>query len=256
MSDPQGPLGFGDDGDERPETPEPEARRVRREAAADRVERPAYLPAAGNSRRTGWIVGVLTLLALLYIGLNTLRNHDSGPGSRGPKIGSQARAFAAPLATGKLTGAVDVATKPGQGDAGNVPACELHLPGAFNVCDLWDRKPVAVVFFAEPIGGCVEQLDTIERVLPRHPGVGVVAVSIRGKRSAVADLVRSRGLSFPVVFDEDGRLANLYSVAVCPQITYLRRGGRVAGTNIGKLGEDELSAQLGALERNLPSIVD
>jgi hypothetical protein len=242
-----GPLGF--DGEE--EAPAPAPPPARREQPA----RPDFMP-AGGSGRTGWIVGTIAVLVLLYIGLNTLRNHGSGPGSRGPKVGTQARAFAAPLAAGPLKGAVDVATKPGQGEAGKVPACELHLPGAYNVCDDWARGPVAVVFFAEPIGACVDQLETIDRVLPRHPRVRVVAVSIRGKRSAVADLVRSRGLGFPVVFDEDGRLANLYSVAVCPQITYLRRGGRVAGTNIGELSAVELEAQLRALERGRAPVTD
>lgn len=243
-----GPLGFGEgEGDGGPGAPQRPPIEVPEAPPRPPHEQPREIVTT-SSPRHGWIVGAIAVLLLLYIGLNTLRNHEESPGSKGPEVGSQARAFAAPLAVGTLEGAVNVATKGGQGDAGKVPACSVHLAGAYNVCDDWRRGPVAVVFFAEPVGGCVRQLDTVQAVAARHPRVRVVAVSIRGKRSDVAALVRRRGLTYPVVFDEDGRLANLYSVAVCPQITYLRRGGVVAGTNIGTLGATELDAQLRALE--------
>jgi hypothetical protein len=256
--DADGPLGFGDGEEQapppRPSEPEPEPEPQPEPdeppvSGPDRGPREPQRELIGSSggSRQGWIVGIFAVLVLLYIGLNTLRNHEDSPGSKGPTIGSQARAFAAPLAVGRLEGAVNVATKQGPGDAGHVPACSVHLAGAYNVCDDWAKGPVAVVFFAEPVGGCVRELDTVQRVAARHPEVKVVGVAIRGKRSDVADMVRDRGLTFPIVFDEDGRLANHYSVAVCPQITYLRKGGRVAGTNIGSLADEELDAQLRAL---------
>ena len=42
--------------------------------------------------------------------------------------------------------------------------------------------------------------------------------------------VRERGWSIPVGYDHDGAVANLYGVAVCPTMTFARRGGEVAGT--------------------------
>jgi ribosomal protein L13E len=39
-------------------------------------------------------------------------------------------------------------------------------------------------------------------------------------------------------------------VAVCPQISYLRRGGRVAGTSLGELGAAGVTARVAALERH------
>ena len=44
-------------------------------------------------------------------------------------------------------------------------------------------------------------------------------------------------------------LANLYGVAVCPQITYVLPGGRVQGTTVGALDLASLTARLRALQR-------
>jgi hypothetical protein len=54
-------------------------------------------------------------------------------------------------------------------------------------------------------------------------------VAIRGDRSNVRALVRRHGWQFPVGYDRDGALANLFRLAVCSQITFADRGGRVHG---------------------------
>jgi len=238
LTDPRGPLDFDDGGGRRRERPAD----ARRDDDA-RPEQPGRPP-----RSPAWFVGVVAVIFLLYIGVNTLRNQGEGPGAKGPEIGSQARGFVAPYAVSGIDKAVNVATKPDQGDAGKRPACTVHLPGAFNLCDLWDSGPVVIVFFVSGSSRCVEQLDTLQSVLARHRDVGAVAVAIRGKLSKAAEVAREHGYTFPVVYDADGRLANLYGMAVCPQLTYLRKGGEVAGTNVGSIGADGLDAQLRALE--------
>ncbi len=50
-------------------------------------------------------------------------------------------------------------------------------------------------------------------------------------------------------YDRDGILANVFGVAVCPQITFALPGGRVTGTSVGELGAGALGARLGRLER-------
>jgi hypothetical protein len=65
----------------------------------------------------------------------------------------------------------------------------------------------------------------------------------------VRNLIRRHGWRLPVGYDSDGILANLYGVAVCPQLTYVRRGGTVAWTGLGEATEQELEQRVRALER-------
>lgn len=234
MSGPAGPLGFDDD-----------------EAAHTTPSRPAApqpaprLPAGAS--RYGWFVGVLVVLILAYIALNTIRSN--GPGSRGPRPGSVLPPFAAPLASSSLNGDVNVARAPGQGAAGDRPACDVRGPEVVNSCQLAARGPVVLAFMAARGSHCTRELDFLQQVRPRHPSLEIAAVAIRGDRADLRTLIRSRGWRFPVAYDRDGVLANLYGVAVCPQITYALPGGRVQGTSIGELGPAALDRRLTALER-------
>jgi peroxiredoxin len=113
---------------------------------------------------------------------------------------------------------------------------------------MWRRTPVVLAFFVTRGSKCVREVDRLVPAARRHPGVQVLAISLRGDRGDVRDLVRSHRWPFPVAYDEDGRLANFYGVAVCPQLTYVRRGGTVAGTNVGDLSRERLERQVAALE--------
>ena len=111
-----------------------------------------------------------------------------------------------------------------------MPACSVRDPQALVSCDLTDTHPTVLVFFVTAGSRCAQELDAVERVRRTTPGVRYAAVAIKGDRARAAALARQRGWRFPVGYDYDGVLANLYGVAVCPHITYILPGGRVDGT--------------------------
>jgi len=198
--------------------------------------RPSRLP-PGASRYT-WFVGVLIVLLAATIMVNTLRTE--GVGSRGLAAGRPLPPFAAPLATGELVGDVNV---------DRTGACRVRGAGLLNSCELAERGPVALAFVATRSDRCLRELDSLERVRGRHGAVQVAAVVVRSDRDDARDLVRDHGWRFPVAYDRDGILANVFGVAVCPQVTFVLPGGRVAGTSVGELGARALDARLGRLER-------
>jgi AhpC/TSA family len=200
-----------------------------------------------GASRYGWFAGVVLVLVIAYVTLNTLRS--DGPGSTGVRAGDRMPPFAAPLALGGVRGDVNVARRSGQGAAGRRPACEVRGAGILNLCALWERGPVVLAFLATRGARCAAELDTLERVRAAHPGVQFAAVSIKGDRAELRALVRRRRWGFPVAYDRDGVLANLYGVAVCPQLTYALPGGRVEATTIGSLDRAGLDRRLAALER-------
>jgi hypothetical protein len=200
-----------------------------------------------SARRYGWFLAIAAVALIVYVSLNTLRS--DGVGSEGLKAGSRLPPFAAPLALGKLDGDVNVARKAGQGSAGDRPACSVRGPGILNSCQLGERGPFVLAFMATRGAQCTRELDALERARARYPELQFAAVSIRGNRDDLRALVRNHGWRFPVAWDHDGILANLFGIAVCPQLTYTLPGGIVHDTSVGELDVSELDARLQSLER-------
>ena len=207
--------------------------------------RPPRLP--GGAHRYGWFVAVVGVALIVYASLNTLRTESVG--SQGLKIGSKVPPFAAPLALGTIEGDVNVARKANQGSAGRRPACSVRGPQIVNSCQLAEGGPFVLAFLATRGTQCTRELDRLARVRAHHPRVQVAAVSIRGDRDDLRALVRRHRWRFPVAWDRDGILANLYGVAVCPQLTYALPGGVVQATSVGELGDRELDRRFATLER-------
>ena len=204
---------------------------------------PPSPPARGQSFI--WVLGVVGILAIAYITLNTLQT--DAPGSRGVEAGRTLPPFAVPLALSRLEGDANIATKPRSGAEGNRPACEVRGPSILNSCQLAERGPVVLAFVATRSDLCERQIDVVERVRARFPAVQFAAVAIRGDRGDVRRVVRSHRWRMPVGYDNDGAVANLYAVAVCPTITFARRGGRVVSTSFELLDERALTRRVEAL---------
>ncbi len=192
------------------------------------------------------IAMLAAFVLLVIVALNTLST--PGGSSSGPAVGDPLPRFAAPLAASTVTGDVNVATRAGQGAAGDTPACSVRGAGILRSCDLVRGTPAAVAFFTPGRGRCVRQLDRLQQAARSVPGVTIAAVALRGDRSDLVRLVRDHGWTFPVAYDRDAVLANLYGVAVCPQITFALPGGRVQGTTVGELGVAALTARLRELQ--------
>jgi hypothetical protein len=191
---------------------------------------PEQRPQAAAGARYGRYVGLLALVLVVLITVNTLvSKHVS---SRGVEPGQPLPPFAAPLATGTLSGDVNFATRSHQGAAGNTPACAVRGPQILNVCQLYERGPVVVALFVNG-GECPRALDTLTQVLPSYPGVQVAAVALGGDRGALRRLIASHRWPFPVGYARDGRdLVTVYRVPLCPQLTFAYPGGIVQGRAI------------------------
>jgi hypothetical protein len=185
--------------------------------------------------RAGLIAGVFAVLAIAYISYNSVTTE--GPGSRGVAQGRELPPFAVPLALSDLEGDANVSER----------ACDVRGRDVLNVCELAERGPVVLAFFAEPSERCDDEIDVLDRIRPRYPQVQFAAVAIRGDRDELRRRVRERGWRLPVGHDRDGAVANAYAVAVCPTITFAEQGGRIRDTTFGSQSERQLAATLEGL---------
>lgn len=177
-----------------------------------------------QASRYVWFAGLVALLVFVLI---AARNIAGSSGAAGIPPGQRIPPFAVPLALGPLTGDANVATRANEGAAGRVPACAVQLPQAFNVCDAYAHGPLVLALFVNA-GSCPEVLGELQGLARSFPGVRVAAVEIRGDRGALRSLVRRDRIGFPVGYDHDGVLADLYRVSSCPQVSFVDRGGVVA----------------------------
>jgi len=165
-----------------------------------------------------WLVGVLVVVILGYILVNTLRTEHKGAG--GPTPGSRMPGFAAPLVLSSLEGAPN--------------NCSVHLRDAVNICDLYRDRPAVLGFLFTRGAKCSGSFDAMQRLSATMRGVGFVGVIVAGGRDNARKLVREHGWSFPIGFD-DGRVANAYGViAVCPETVLAYPGGKVRETLVGR----------------------
>lgn len=186
--------------------------------------------------RPGLLLAIFVVALLGWITLNSVATETAG--SEGLQAGDALPPFAMPLTTTTCQGRCDanVATKPDQGAAGSRPACAVRGPHILNSCELAEDGPFVLAFVFEPVTRCRAQLPVLERVAARHRGVKFRIVAVRSD----AANARSLRANLPVGFDNDGAVANEYAVVVCPTITYVRGGGRVAGSTVGPVDEATL----------------
>ncbi|MDX6716489.1 MAG: hypothetical protein QOH30_3047 [Baekduia sp.] len=203
-------------------------------------------PASPAGTRYLWVVGAAALVLVLVLVVATVQ-HGTERGARGIPAGQAIPPFAVPLALSSLDGDANLARRAGEGQAGNRPACSVREPGVLNGCALRDRGPFVLAFFATRGRQCIEQLDVMERVRARTPGVQFAAIAIRGDRAQIRRLVQGHRWGFDVGYDRDGALANAFHVQVCPQLTFARRGGRVVETTFGELDAATLTTKAGRL---------
>ena len=88
-----------------------------------------------------------------------------------------------------------------------------------------------LAFVFSPVAACRSQLSVLDGVRTRHPDISFAAVAVRADAATARTLARN--VKLPVAFDHDGAVANEYGVVVCPTITYVHQGGRVAGSTVG-----------------------
>ena len=223
-------------------------------AGADQREPRVTDPPSGPTpaRSESWSrvplgIALLALVVLIaWVGLNTA--NTTGIPTTGLARGKVVPPFAAPLAASRVGGDVNVASKRGQGAAGKVPACSVRGPGILNSCDLLRGHPAVLAFFTIGQDRCLRQLDTLQRVRARHPRIAFAAIALGGDRDRLRALLADRRYAFPVAYDRDSVLANIFGIAVCPLVTFVDERGRVAATGVGEQSPTDLERRLAALE--------
>jgi len=208
----------------------------------DAPPRRPEMPQRGH--RYAWLVGILMVMGVGVL-LFTTAIPNAGRGLKGLKPGTIVPDFAAPVVTGDKEGDANLCQRTSECNEriGRVPACTVRGDGIFNVCDA-RKRPLVLTFVFDKGADCNPQVDRVQRMKDRLPGVNFAVVYFsKSDRPEVAAIVRRRNWKMPVVYVRDQAVVNLYGVGGCPTTVFAFKGGRVLRTVLGPISEGGLREQ-------------
>jgi hypothetical protein len=213
------------------------------DAPPPRAPPPPRLPGAS---RFGWLAGIVVVVVLAYIALNTLRTSGLGGGVQ---PGARLPPFAVPLLGSSLDGDANLATEPGAGAgrSGRVPACAVRDPRALNLCRAAGGRPLVLTFASIKDDDTLRQLDALQGASRGAPRVRFVGVFLRGSRDDARRAARAHRWRFPLGWDRHADVAAVYGVKALP-VTILADSGRKARATIYRpIGVRELTRRARSL---------
>ncbi|MFN2389590.1 MAG: TlpA family protein disulfide reductase [Actinomycetota bacterium] len=128
------------------------------------------------------------------------------------------------------------------------------LEGTLSDDDL-EGSVVVLNFWWSGCDPCREEAPLLDAVWRKHRADGLVVVGVDVERdtpAAAADFAKAFGMSYPIVRDVEGELADAYRIndRFLPQTFFIDRDGTIAPLAVGKVLTDARgSAYLGALTR-------
>ena len=211
-------------------------------------------------RRYSALVGLAFLILVTIATINTLRT--PGGGILGISAGERGMPLAELAVPNALTGPLDKDANIAQDDCSTSEnpcpagsrrpsACQIHVPGAIRVCDLFNR-PLVLSFWFTRGANCLPTQDILNRLAARYRGrVNFLSVDVRDDPGDVRKIAMDHHWTMPVGYDRDGAVSDLYRVGGCPTVAFAYPGGILAfaKAKLSELSERQTAADVKKLLR-------
>ena len=121
----------------------------------------------------------------------------------------------------------------------------------------WAGKPVYLKFWATWCPLCLDGIGEFTELAEEYAGredvviYSVVAPGYHNEmdRKTFSDWALGQKLSFPILFDEEGRLGRKFAVRAYPTSVFLDGKGEVASIHIGHMKNSEIRKRLAELTK-------
>ncbi|MBI3257654.1 MAG: TlpA family protein disulfide reductase [Actinobacteria bacterium] len=190
----------------------------------------------------GTVIAVVSLVAALVAGLLASMFIDTSPAE--PELSAPPLHFTAdnrdptPLVGRNTTGDV----LPGRSFA--------RLEGGTTTFDRYRGKPLVINFFASTCPPCIQEMPAFEAVHRQLADtVGFVGVSLKESMEDGRALVARTKVTYDILRDPSGSLANDLGVVVMPSTFFVSPDGAIVDSVPGALSAKELRAKIAELMR-------
>lgn len=103
-------------------------------------------------------------------------------------------------------------------------------------------RPVVLDFWATWCGPCQAESPIVNAIAQRYKdrGLAVVGVNTSDEDGLAAYFVKKKGLSFPIVYDENNAIARKYNVGSLPTLIVVSKEGKIVAIRHGVTSDDAL----------------
>ncbi|MGB7934708.1 MAG: TlpA disulfide reductase family protein [Gammaproteobacteria bacterium] len=107
-------------------------------------------------------------------------------------------------------------------------------------------RPALLLFWTDSCPYCVEEMRDIEALLPdlEKRGLSVLAINVGESHDAADAMEEDTLVTYPVLFDNDSRVALRYGVTVYPAALVIDREGNVYRKIVGRMSPEVLLAMV------------
>lgn len=107
-------------------------------------------------------------------------------------------------------------------------------------------KVLVLHFWAGGCSSCKEEMPAMDKLYRQYgrKGLAILAVNVGQKKEAVRGLAKEVGISYPVLLDQDRKLAAAYDVYAVPRTYIVDRKGFIRYKVLGGASEQLLKKQI------------
>lgn len=106
------------------------------------------------------------------------------------------------------------------------------------------NQPIVINFWATWCDPCKEEMPLFEAIYSENSGIVVLGINYNEPANIIRRFVQERGITFPILLDADGKLAERFQVFGFPTTYFIDRDGILRGIYVGQLNEQLILSYL------------